>query len=63
MKVLSSLPVFLLRDELPLNKGRFFLMESVKKNRNEAIFGGKIEMNDSMIIYQVSKTKTKAKLG
>ena len=38
-------------------------MESVRKNRNEAIFQEKIGMNGSLIIYNASKTKTKAKLG
>ena len=35
----------------------------MKKNRNEAIFRGKIGMKGSLIIYRASKTKTKAKLA
>ena len=56
-----KLPRLFVSDELPLNEAFFFKFESVKKNRNEAIFRGKIGMKGSLIIYWASKTKTKSK--
>ena len=59
-----KLPRLFLSYELQLKEAFFFYyFESVKKNRNEAIFRGKIGMKGSLIIYRASKTKTKAKLG